>query len=584
MKARRLISFMLACYALYCCIRVVTRARTGTCGAPAKVFAIGDDHDDTGGSDGVHCGTVGNSTKSQTVGNVSNGVWPQWVYQLLVAKAQADEAAAKAAEAEEVADEVDAAVAGTLEKRNRQTSIQRRVLSKVGAQRFGQRIRVIGNSSSSTGSSSNNIRGNHTPSRRFRRLSVSDDCSDSFERHHYIQDKLLVDEASLRSATPPSSISIGLFAGVKIAFLFIVMDKLEFEAVWNRFFAGAPVGQYSIYVHFAAPEKNRNSTVGVVPLSRWGAVQVPWAPNTWCALMGAEVSLLMESLRDPQTQQFVFVSHNTIPLKSFGYVYQQLGVAAPTTSKFCFAEPAHHRTATAETVAQELKRQCIFRDFYRALNPRTLKHHQWVVLSRDHATAVVRHGYAALHIWKQSWEMAAPDIANMGEGCSDEAVPIVALLHGIQEEGRSTGNTWADLTRLGVEQQCLTFVHWRNCFGNTDLDLRQPVKDELITLLENWDLRMLTDKDFNFFQSALKRELNGYPSIILNMSATYLSRLTQHGFMFARKLAPNLLVEVDGGRAALEDVLPTLWAAVDEKQAARLVWTRLETDGKPTAI
>ena len=28
---------------------------------------------------------------------------------------------------------------------------------------------------------------------------------------------------------------------------------------------------------------------------------------------------------------------------------------------------------------------------------------------------------------------------------------------------RSSGNTWLDLTRLGVEQNCLTFVRWRNC-------------------------------------------------------------------------------------------------------------------------
>ena len=35
------------------------------------------------------------------------------------------------------------------------------------------------------------------------------------------------------------------------------------------------------------------------------------------------------------------VSHNTSPLKSFAYVYQDL-MATVTKSKFCFASPAKH--------------------------------------------------------------------------------------------------------------------------------------------------------------------------------------------------------------------------------------------------
>ena len=110
-------------------------------------------------------------------------------------------------------------------------------------------------------------------------------------------------------------------------------------------------------------------------------------------------------------RQFVFVSHNTIPLKScwiavqiagpllvmrsrhcvhlslvlgalhmllrgFNYVYKQLVLDSPLTSKFCFAEPAFYKLATYETIRNEIRRTCVFRDFWRSYSSRTIKHHQ----------------------------------------------------------------------------------------------------------------------------------------------------------------------------------------------------------------
>lgn len=60
----------------------------------------------------------------------------------------------------------------------------------------------------------------------------------------------------------------------------------------------------------------------------------------------------------------------------FNYVYKQLVLDSSFTSKFCFAEPAFHKLATYETIRNELRRTCVFRDFWRSFSPRTLKHHQ----------------------------------------------------------------------------------------------------------------------------------------------------------------------------------------------------------------
>ena len=216
--------------------------------------------------------------------------------------------------------------------------------------------------------------------------------------------------------------------------------------------------------------------------------------------------------------------------------------------------------------------------------PGTLKHHQWVVLTREHAEIVIERAAEALLLWKETWEVAAPDLLNMGEGCSDESVPGVALLLDLDQTERSTGNTWLDLTRLGVEQQCLTYVLWRHCFTESHLDHSENIAKDLDIVMKHGKFRMLTDREFNFFKSALKRELNGYPAVFDTLSIEYLWRLVQEGFMFARKFVKQLRVTVGNGQFPLSAVLPALWDLVDDSNASKRLWTRLSTEGKPRPV
>lgn len=415
----------------------------------------------------------------------------------------------------------------------------------------------------------------------------------SEERKSYINAKIATDRRGIRQYNVPYALPLWPSSTAQVAFLFLTMDELDFEKVWDRFFSEAPAGRFSIYFHRASLWRengdqmvNRSAQRGArpLPLGRWGAVEVPPVKTGWCALMGAEVALLAAATRDARNQQFVFLSHNTVPLKGFDYVYRHLAVNSPSTSKFCLAEPAYYKLAYTETIRNELRRTCVFRDFYRVYNPRTLKHHQWIVLARNHAEAVVRRAEEALNIWRESWEAAAPDLINNAEGCSDEAVPIAALLHDLKERGRSTGNTWGDLTRLGVEQQCLTYVLWRHCFGDTELEQSAPIAKELGIVRRHGELRMLTDLGFDFFQSELKRKLNGYPSVFKRMPMEYLSKLVNQGFMFARKFVRDIEVLVDGRTVPLDIALSALWQSVDEKAASERIWSRLSTEGVPTPI
>lgn len=398
------------------------------------------------------------------------------------------------------------------------------------------------------------------------------------ERKRYVEEKMQIDLSVVeRFKAPPAAASwTGTIS--QVAFLVLAMEGMDFEDVWDRFFYSAPSGTYSIYVHLAADSQAH------VPLSQWGAVLIPQVENTWCALAGVEVALLSAALADPRNEQFIFISHNTVPLKNFDYVYRQLVEVSPQTSKFCFAEPAQHKLATTETIKNEVKRQCIFRDFWRGVNPRTLKHHQWVVLSKEHARIVVKRAADGLRLWRTSWEVAAPDLTIMGEGCSDESLPVTSLLYDIEKRGHSTGNTWADLTRLGVEQQCLTYVMWRHCFTDTVLENGAPITKELDIVRRHGQIRMLTDKDFNFFKSALKRELNGYPAVFETLELDYLWRLVHQGFMFARKFVKGIRVVVKGRALPLARVLPAMWDRVEQQEAAKKVWSRLSTEGVPRSI
>eukprot|EP00931_Biecheleriopsis_adriatica_P114661 TRINITY_DN90582_c0_g1_i1.p1 TRINITY_DN90582_c0_g1~~TRINITY_DN90582_c0_g1_i1.p1 ORF type:complete len:513 (-),score=98.17 TRINITY_DN90582_c0_g1_i1:148-1617(-) len=431
-------------------------------------------------------------------------------------------------------------------------------------------------------------------------------------RLEYVAEKLGIEREVVKEFVPKASAIPAENASTpKVAFLFLTMKDLQWPGLWEEFFRGATPGDYSIYVHRAALKDEEAQKAHELPLKEFGAISVPWVKTGWCALFGVEVATLFAALQDPANVQFVFVSDTTVPLKSFDYVHTQLVKNSPSTSKFCLAEPATYESAGRELWEQESKRACVFRDFLRRLNPRTLKHHQWAVLARSHAAAVVRQASGALDVYQKVWTQAAPDVV-AGEGCSDEAVPLIALLHDLDVQKKSTGNTWTDFTRLGIEENCLTYVRWRNCFGGTELSLREFGR-ELGSFVKNRNevMQGFLNPDFNFMATKLKRELNGFPHAFSEITEAYLRSMVSQGFMFARKFNPDVRVTLtepqkskgwripfirrskEDEKAAeprkdvtvgLEELLPKLWAEVNAEKAQAATWSRLQSDGAPGAL
>lgn len=421
-------------------------------------------------------------------------------------------------------------------------------------------------------------------------------------RARYIDEKLAFERKMLASIPPlHQTVSDDSEAPAKVAFLFMLMEDVDWPLVWDSFFEGAPSDTFSVYLHIADREGKRQShernkhrrtkSAEHLPFARWGAVNVAKVKTEWCALMGVEVALMHAALEDPRNQQLVLVSHDTVPLKAFPYVYSELVVESPDTSKFCFAEKAHHNMLMQEALVNEVTRGCFFRDYYSAVNPRTLKHHQWVVLARDHAMVVCKHAHQALDRWAVSWRRAAPDVGNMAEGCSDEAVPAAALLMDVEKRNASTENVWRDFEQMGVKQQCLTLVQWHNCFRGTELELppgqQMDRAQELEFLYEHMGdlLKFLKPGDYDWLESPVKRSTNEFPHSFSNTTLAYLRLAVQHGFMFARKFPAGLqVIDESGHNAVLSEVLPSLWDTVDEEAARARVWTRNGFEGRPVAV
>lgn len=410
------------------------------------------------------------------------------------------------------------------------------------------------------------------------------------QRREYVKSKMAIEhrvvDQFIHKAADLLEVGMG---NPKVAFLFLTMADFPWMKAWEAFFQDAPKKDYSIYVHRAALKDAAQRQAQPLPLAQYGAIEVPWVQTAWCALFGVEVASLFHAMQDPANTQFVFVSDSSVPLKPFAYVYKELALHSPETSKICLASGAYFKEAKKEFVKQEAKRACVFRDFLRGINPRAMKHHQWAVFNRAHAKMIIQYAKEALHIYEDVWLQAAPDIKNIAEGCSDEAVPLIALLHALDAKNQSTGNTWLDLTRLGVEQNCLTFVRWRNCFVGTQLDLSEPLAD-VRTLWKNAH-EVLDVNNIDLQKSGLKRGLNGFPHAFDNITGTYLETLMNTNFMFARKFHteaqvletnPDSLLGVFSYSPVearpLAEALPRLWSQLRPDRAA---WSRLEYSGKP---
>merc|ERR1712072_1060136 len=152
-----------------------------------------------------------------------------------------------------------------------------------------------------------------------------------------------------------------------------------------------------------------------------------------------------------------------------------------------------------------------------------LKHHQWVILSREHADIVLNaEGRSSLDRYNELREIKE-GLYTDPKMCSDEAVPSLALIAHAKKMGKLEEWEREDATKvfkalesIGVEQRCTTFVYWDQCLANTTFDLGKN------------------------YRKRIGKILFGHPFPLENLDQSYLNPLVASpSFLFARKFRKN---------------------------------------------
>ena len=103
----------------------------------------------------------------------------------------------------------------------------------------------------------------------------------------------------------------------KIAFCFLIYDKINLEELWHIFFNNIDKDLYNIYIHYKinSPLKyfEKNKLNNCIP-TKWGDI----------SLVNAQNLLLKEAIKDEENEHFIFLSNSCIPLKNFDFIYTNL--------------------------------------------------------------------------------------------------------------------------------------------------------------------------------------------------------------------------------------------------------------------
>ena len=103
----------------------------------------------------------------------------------------------------------------------------------------------------------------------------------------------------------------------KLAFCFLIYDKINSEKLWDNFFKNIDKNKYNIYIHY---KKNyqlkffENFKLKKCLETKWGDISLVYAQNL----------LLKEALKDKDNQHFILISQACIPLKNFNHIYNFL--------------------------------------------------------------------------------------------------------------------------------------------------------------------------------------------------------------------------------------------------------------------
>lgn len=252
----------------------------------------------------------------------------------------------------------------------------------------------------------------------------------------------------------------------RVFFLFLTRHGVT-NHLWRQFFLSADKTKYRNLMHCkdwkACHSRDNELHVG------GDVTVVSTVPSSYCTdLVSPMVQLLKTALGESRSDRdkFVFLSESTLPVKPFHEVFDAL--TASTDSDFCIYPES-------DWVSLDLTKPG-----HRAM---LVKHSQWMVLNRPHASNMVA-GWPAFRsgIHRRPWEVPAGSDAmvSANEGlplpqCLDEWAMFATLYGSVILDVTDRSPRWFSglsagpfsLKLWGPEQgTCRTFAWWRTHEGS----------------------------------------------------------------------------------------------------------------------
>jgi len=107
----------------------------------------------------------------------------------------------------------------------------------------------------------------------------------------------------------------------KIAFLFLIYDKINNEELWNIFFNNIDINKYNIYIHYKYKYNTKLKYFDNYKLNNNLCIETKYAD---ISIIKAQNVLLKEALKDQNNAHFIFLSGACIPFQRFDYIYNFL--------------------------------------------------------------------------------------------------------------------------------------------------------------------------------------------------------------------------------------------------------------------
>lgn len=313
-----------------------------------------------------------------------------------------------------------------------------------------------------------------------------------------------------------------------IHFLFMINNWLPHADIWEEFFSAASPGSMHSYVHCQDYKHCYDTGLfKVLPNLRPIPTQPTWYCHDLVTAMTQllKASLSMNSVPPNAREKFVFLSESTLPLKNFSQVHAAL--SENDDSDFCMFPMDQWATT-------EIQGRNVFLP----------KHHQWVVLNREHAERMVDNwqpvqgnGFWKVPLREKNWPKGtsfSPSNFKRGPSanwCTDEWAFFATIFGAFEPENTIDGasfiegfsggplQTWGP-PALSMQGTCRTFSYWDQK-GETFIALAKTLSVDPFTL--------------SCYPRCYDR-----PATFRSLSDNAIKKLHESPFLFARKFEPYM--------------------------------------------